>query len=312
MRKPRLIFMGTPDFALPTLNLLHACGDLDLVAVYTQPPKPAGRGQHLTLSPVHLYAQDHSLPIQTPENFRSDETVSTFKNFNADIAIVIAYGQILPKSILYSPRLGCYNIHASLLPRWRGAAPIQRAILAGDSQTGITLMKMDEGLDTGDMVASASIPILPTMNSQDLHDALGILGAKIMGETLTSILQEESSFLPQPLEGVTYASKILKEETRIHWDNPAEMILQKIRAFSPRPGAWFEWKQERYKILAASLIPSPHMTAVPGHTLDSYLSVACATGTALKIESIQKAGKSILPADLFLKGSPIPPGTSLT
>jgi len=302
----RLAFMGTPDFSVPVLTALIDAGH-DVAAVYCQPPRAAGRGQKERLSPVHAAAEDRGIEVRTPVNFKSEDDVAAFAALELDVAVVAAYGLILPAAILDAPKMGCLNVHASLLPRWRGAAPIQRAILAGDGETGVTIMQMDEGLDTGDMLLKESLPISSDTTAGSLHDALSEMGAGLIVEALAGLSAGEITPIPQPEDGVTYAQKIDKAESRIDWANSAAEIDRQIRAFAPWPGAWFEHEKTRIKILAATPISS---SGKPGALLDDALTVACGEG-AISISRLQRAGKGPMTAGEFLKGYDLPAGTVL-
>jgi methionyl-tRNA formyltransferase len=301
----RVVFMGTPEFAATALAALIAAGH-EIVAVYSQPPRPAGRGQDLRKSPVQRLAEGHGLPVLTPVSLKDAATQADFAAHRADVAVVAAYGLLLPQAILDAPTLGCLNIHASLLPRWRGAAPIQRAILAGDAETGITIMQMAAGLDTGPMLASARLAIAPDMNAGQLHDALAELGARLVVETLPRLPQPA---LPQPEEGVTYAAKISPAEARLDWSRSATMLERAVRAFAPQPGAWCELPGgERLKVLKAEIVPGQ---AAPGTILDDRLAIACGAG-ALRLTLVQKAGKKPMAAADFLRGAMLTKGTLLS
>ncbi|WP_374377991.1 methionyl-tRNA formyltransferase [Dongia sp.] len=301
----RVVFMGTPDFAASALAALIAAGH-EIVAVYSQPPRPAGRGQDVRKSPVQLLAESNALPVRHPVSLKNADEQTAFAALQADIAIVAAYGLILPKPVLATPRLGCLNIHASLLPRWRGAAPIQRAILAGDKETGITIMQMDEGLDTGAMLCRESLPIGPQMNAGSLHDALADLGARLIVKVLSAPLP---AAVPQPTEGVTYAAKISPAEAQIDWSKPAEELARQIRAFAPVPGAWCLMEDgARLKILEAQLATK---CGAPGVALDDELTIGCGEG-ALRLMLLQKAGKKAMPASEFLRGQKVPAGTGFS
>jgi methionyl-tRNA formyltransferase len=298
----RVVFMGTPDFAGAALAALIAAGH-EIAAVYSQPPRPAGRGQDLRKSPVQLLAEQYGLLVRHPVSLKMPEAQAEFAALGADIAVVAAYGLILPKAVLIAPRLGCLNIHASLLPRWRGAAPIQRAILAGDAETGITIMQMDEGLDTGAMLVKESLPIGPEMNAGALHDALADLGARLIVQTLAAPLLQA---VPQPAEGVTYAAKISPAEAQIDWSKPAAEIERQIRAFAPVPGAWCLMEDgARLKVLAADIAGK---SGTPGMALDDQLTVSCGRD-ALRLTLLQKAGKKAMNAGDFLRGQKVPAGT---
>lgn len=307
----RIIFMGTPDFSVPTLQNLKQAGH-EIVAVYTQPPRPAGRrGLDLTKSPVHQAAELLGIPVLTPLNFKAEEDRQTFRDFNADVAVVVAYGLLLPVAILEGTKLGCYNGHASLLPRWRGAAPIQRAIMAGDEKTGMIVMKMEKGLDTGPMALTREVEITQAMTAGELHDKLMLVGARAMVEAMEKLEADDLPLTPQPEEGVLYAAKIDKAETRIDFARPARDVHNHIRGLSPFPGAWFEseinGKPERIKVLA-SAIGEGHGPA--GQLLDDTLTVACGEG-AVRLTRLQKAGGKPLDAGDFLRGTHLPKGTTL-
>jgi methionyl-tRNA formyltransferase len=305
----RLIFMGTPDFAVPTLIELAARGH-EIVAVYTRAPKPAGRGMDLQVTPVECEARRLGLTVLTPKAFKDSEAQEAFRAFNADAAVVVAYGLILPKPVLEAPRLGCFNVHASLLPRWRGAAPINRAVMAGDGESGVTIMRMDEGLDTGAMAMSDRIPIEPDMTAGELHDALAPLGADLMLRALAAADRGSLTLTPQPDEGVTYAAKISKNETRIDWTKPWKDVHDHIRGLSPFPGAWFELNGARVKVLRSTKGDEGQITskAAPGTVLDDRLTIDCGEG-AVRLVQVQRAGKQPMQADEFLRGTPVKRGT---
>ncbi|MBL8710388.1 MAG: methionyl-tRNA formyltransferase [Rhodospirillaceae bacterium] len=300
----RVVFMGTPDFAASALAALIAAGH-EIVAVYAQPPRPAGRGQDLRKSPVQLLAEQHSLPVLTPVSLKDAEASHHFAAHRADVAVVAAYGLLLPPAILAVPKFGCLNIHASLLPRWRGAAPIQRAILAGDLATGVTIMQMDAGLDTGPMLKAAQVGIDPDMTAGRLHDRLAAVGAALIVETLAALPLPAT---PQPADGVTYAAKISPAEARLDWRKSGTLLERAVRAFAPVPGAWCELPDgQRLKVLAAELVPGP---GVPGEVLDDRLTIACGSG-ALRLTLVQKAGGKPMAAGDFLRGRPLASGTVL-
>ena len=301
----RIIFMGTPDFSVPVLKALHAAGH-EIVAVYSQPPRPAGRrGLELTPSAVHRAAEALGVPVLTPLNFKQAEDVERFGSFGADVAVVVAYGLLLPEPILSGTRLGCYNGHASLLPRWRGAAPIQRAIMAGDKETGMMVMKMDKGLDTGPVAMTGRVAIGENMTAGETHDLLSETGARLMVEAMAKLDRGDLPLTPQSNEGVLYAAKIGKEECRVDFARPAREVHNHMRGLSPFPGAWFEaeigGKVERIKVLHSELASG---SALPGTVIDDNLAIACSSG-AVRLTRLQKAGGKPLDADEFLRGTPL-------
>jgi methionyl-tRNA formyltransferase len=304
MMSLRLIFMGTPDFAVPTLLDLAARGH-DIVAVYTRAPRPAGRGLELQPTPVEREARRLSLPIHTPKTLKDAAAQEAFGAHGADAAVVVAYGLLLPKPVLVAPRLGCFNVHASLLPRWRGAAPINRAILAGDPQTGVSIMKMDEGLDTGPIAMQEPIAIAPDLTAGELHDALARLGADLMMRALAAAERGSLQFTPQPQIGVTYAEKISNPETRLDWTKPWKEVHDRIRGLSPYPGAWFEIDGLRVKALRSS---KSEGQGAPGTVLDDNLTIACGDG-AVRLSHLQRAGKQPMTSEEFLRGMQIKLGT---
>lgn len=305
-----IVFMGTPDFSVPVLNAIAAAGHR-VVAVYSQPPRPAGRGLSELKSPVHRRAEALGIPVRTPKNFKSDADRAAFADLRADAAVVVAYGLLLPAAVLDAPRLGCFNVHASKLPRWRGAAPIQRAIMAGDTVTAVNIMRMDEGLDTGPVCLGRDVPIAPTTTAGELHDTLSSLGAELMVDALADLEAGTLQAIPQPQAGITYAAKIDKRETRIDFAKTANDVANHIRGLSPFPGAWFEanlgGKSERIKVLHASTVAQ---TGEPGVLLDGGLTIACGDG-AIRIEELQRAGKQPMKAADFLRGARLEPGTRL-
>ncbi|WP_337267987.1 methionyl-tRNA formyltransferase [Oryzifoliimicrobium ureilyticus] len=309
----RIVFMGTPEFSVPTLRLLKDAGH-QIAAVYTQPPRPGGRrGLDLQKSPVHQAAELLGIPVFTPVNFKSDEDRQQFREIKADVAVVVAYGLLLPEAILNGTRYGCYNGHASLLPRWRGAAPIQRAIMAGDHKTGMMIMKMDKGLDTGPVALTREVEIGPDMTAGELHDKLMHVGARAMAEAMVGLESGSIVLTPQPEEGALYASKIEKGETRIDFGKAAEEVHNHIRALSPAPGAWCEveigGKQERIKVLRSERASG---AGEPGFVLESGSELVVACGSdAVRLTLLQKAGGRPLPAAEFLRGSQITVGMRL-
>ncbi len=302
----RLIFMGTPDFSVPVLEGLIEAGH-DVVCVYAQPPRPAGRGQKERLTPVHTCAEAHGIEVRTPISFKKADVQEAFARLNADVAIVVAYGLILPKAALDAPRFGCINIHASLLPRWRGAAPIQRAIQAGDAKSGVTIMQMDEGLDTGDMLAVSETVLTSETTAGMLHDALSQMGAELIVKVLDDLSAGHLEPVKQPAIGVTYATKLEKAEGRINWMQTASEIDALVRAFTPWPGVWFEYQNERIKVFSVARIDLT-CDAVPGTVLDDKLTVACGEG-AVQITELQRAGKKRAKAEDVLRGFPIEAGS---
>jgi len=300
-KKYRIIFMGTPDFSVPTLDALLQAGH-EIIAVYSQPPRRAGRGKKERLTPVHQFAADKGLLVRTPASLRKREPRKAFEALEADVAVVVAYGLLLGPKVLAAPKHGCLNLHGSLLPRWRGAAPIQRAIMAGDEQSGIEVMRMEAGLDTGPVCMSAKTSISPDMNAGELHDDLMLRGADLMVQALQKLQAGELSCTPQPDSGVTYAHKIDKAETRIDWSRPANEVHNHIRGLSPFPGAWFEvelnGKRERLKVLRSKVEQGNES---PGLVLDDQLLVSCASG-AVRLIELQRAGKRPMLAKELLRG----------
>lgn len=301
----RVVFMGTPEFSVPILTAIIGHG-YEVAAVYTQPPRPAGRrGLELTKSPVHEKAEQFGIPVFTPKSLRNAEEQEIFASLEADVAIVVAYGLLLPQAILDAPRLGCYNGHASLLPRWRGAAPIQRAIMAGDAETGMMIMKMDAGLDTGPVAMAEKVAITPDMTAGELHDRLSMIGADLMIRALGALERESLALQPQAEEGVTYAAKIDKAEARIDWSKPAKDVHNTIRGLSPFPGAWCEMEingaVERVKLQRSTLGEG---VGAPGTVLDDRLTIACGEG-AVRLVTLQRSGGKPLPAREFLRGAQV-------
>ncbi|MEQ1951373.1 methionyl-tRNA formyltransferase [Mesorhizobium sp. CN2-181] len=308
----RIIFMGTPDFSVPTLKALAEAGH-EILAVYTQPPRPAGRrGLDLTPSPVQREAERLGVTVRHPISLKSQAELEAFASLGADVAVVVAYGLLLPRAILEAPRLGCFNGHASLLPRWRGAAPIHRAIMAGDEATGVMVMKMEEGLDTGPVAASTRIPIGPDMTTGELHDRLSERGAVMMVEAMAELERGWLVLTPQADIGVTYAKKIDKAETRIDWSRPAQEVHDHIRGLSPFPGAWCEFpagaKKERLKLLRSKV---SYGEGAPGTVLDDRLTVACGSG-AVRLVEVQRAGGRSVEAQEFLRGAKLAHGDRLS
>jgi methionyl-tRNA formyltransferase len=301
----RLAFLGTPDFAVPTLTELVGQGH-DIAAVYSQPPRPKGRGYETDPTPVAKAAANFGIPVRTPLTLKNAEAQAAFAALDLDAAIVVAYGLLLPKPVLDAPKFGCFNLHGSLLPRWRGAAPIQRAIMAGDSETGVMVMRMEEGLDTGPVLMAERTPVARKTYGE-LHDELARLGADLMARAMSAIALGQASETPQPEEGATYAKKILKDEARIDWAKPARDLDCLIRGLSPFPGAWCELKGERLKVLFADPVEGK---GAPGEALDDKLTVACGDG-ALRLRSLQRPGKSAMAADDLLRGYAVPKGTML-
>ena len=313
----RVVFMGTPDFSVPTLAEIVGQGH-EVVAVYTQPPRPAGRGYELTKSPVHAKAESLGLTVATPTSLKGEEAIAAFRAHEADVAVVVAYGLILPKPILDAPHEGCLNLHASLLPRWRGAAPIHRAIMSGDTETGVMVMRMDEGLDTGPVCMVEKVAIGADETTKALHDRLATVGADLMGRALAALARGSLTCRPQADEGATYAKKIDKAEARIDWSKPARLVHAQIRGLSPFPGAWCEMtiggKAERVKILRSALAEGSGADGVaPGTVIGaegSALTVACGDG-AVRLVELQRAGAKPLGAEAFLRGAAIAAGTRL-
>ncbi|MBK8908452.1 MAG: methionyl-tRNA formyltransferase [Rhodospirillales bacterium] len=305
----RIVFMGTPPFAVPALSALIEAGH-DVASVYSQPPRPAGRGQRERLSAVHTVADHHRVPVRTPRSLEAPAEQEAIEALAADVGVVAAYGLILPKPVLDAPRLGCVNVHASLLPRWRGAAPIQHAILAGDAESGVTIMQMDEGLDTGPMIMRGAVPIGPHTTTAELHDTLAQLGAGLLVEALEGLANGALLPVPQPIEGVTYAAKLTRDAGRLDWTRPAAALERAVRALNPWPGTWFEHDGERIRVLVAETAPLPE-PAAPGVVLDDRLTIACGT-EALRPLSLQRSGRAAMPTAAFLRGHALPSGTRLT
>ncbi|HSD92518.1 MAG TPA: methionyl-tRNA formyltransferase [Methyloceanibacter sp.] len=304
----RIVFMGTPDFAVPTLRIIGEAGH-EIVAVYTQPPRAAGRGMALRKSPVHDVAERLGLPVLAPERLKAVEEQERFCALHADAAVVVAYGLILPRAILDGTRHGAFNLHASLLPRWRGAAPINRAIMAGDTETGASIMRITDGLDEGPVCLEIRVPIGRDETAGELHDVLAERGARLMAQALDALERGELDCRPQAEQGAIYAAKIERAETRIDWTRPAAQVHDMIRGLSPYPGAWFELeingKCERIKALRSTLVES---SGTPGAVLDDHLTIACGEG-AVRLTEVQRAGKRPMAAENFVRGVPLRPGT---
>jgi len=303
----RIAFMGTPDFALPTLDALIAAGH-DIAAVYTQPPRPAGRGKREQKSPVHRRAEAAGLPVFTPTSMKAEDEIARFEALGLDCAVVVAFGQILPVAVLDAPKYGCVNVHASLLPRWRGAAPIHRALMAGDHETGVCIMQMEAGLDTGPVLMRATTPIALEDTTESLHDRLAAMGGELINDALQGLADGTLTPHPQPEEGVTYAKKIDKAEARIDWARPAVEIDRLVRGLYPFPGAWTEVDGERLKILSGQLVEKGQGT--PGGVLDDALLIACGEG-AYRIDRAQRAGKAAMDRNVLLRGFSVPVGAKL-
>lgn len=303
----RIVFMGTPDFSVPLLAALIDAGH-DVICVYSQPPRKSGRGQKVNLTPVHAYAESKGIEVRTPLKLKDEADQQAFAELNADVAVVAAYGLILPKAILDAPKYGCLNAHASILPRWRGAAPIQRAIEAGDDVSGVTIMQMDEGLDTGDMLLIQPVPITKDTTGQSLHDELSFESARLVLEALRAVSGGFTKPQKQPEEGVTYAKKLEKAESQIDWTQSAMEIERRIRAFTPWPGSWFAKGKDRIKVIKAEVI---NLDGEPGTRLETDgLVIACAEG-ALKLITVQRSGKGATDAESFLRGFDIPVGETV-
>lgn len=305
----RLAFMGTPDFSVPVLDALVEAGH-EIAAVYSQPPRPAGRGKKLRRSPVHARAEELGLEVRTPPNFKASADRDAFAALGLDAAVVVAYGLILPQAILDAPRLGCVNLHASLLPRWRGAAPIQRAIMEGDDQTGVCAMLMEAGLDTGPVILTETTRIGPEDTAGALHDRLSAIGAGMIDRALQSLADGVLRPVPQREDGVLYAKKIDKAEARIDWTRPAAELDRLIRGLSPFPGAWCEIAGQRVKILLAAP-DETNGSGAPGEALDDALLIACGEGTALRLKTLQRAGKGAMSAKDVLRGFQVATGERL-
>jgi methionyl-tRNA formyltransferase len=306
----RLAFLGTPDFAVPTLAALIGAGH-EIACVYSQPPAPRGRGKAMRPSPVHAFALEHGLAARTPTSMRAPEEIAAFAALGLDAAVVVAFGQILPREVLEAPRLGAFNLHASLLPRWRGAAPIQRAIMAGDRTTGIQVMRMTEGLDEGPILVSTVTRIDALDTAGTLHDRLAALGAGLVAPALAAVERGEAVETPQAADGVTYAKKIKAKEARLRWERSAEEVDRRIRGLAPFPGAWFTAPTERGPVrIKALLSRREDGEGAPGDVLDDTLLIACAGG-AVRILKAQREGRAPQDAAEFLRGFPVPAGTTL-
>jgi methionyl-tRNA formyltransferase len=302
----RLAFMGSPDFAVPTLEAIISAGH-EVACVYSQPPRPAGRGKQLTQTAVHAAAARHGIEVRTPLNFKAQDDRDAFAALKLDVAVVVAYGLLLPKAILDAPRLGCFNLHGSILPRWRGAAPIHRAVMAGDTIAGVQVMKMDVGLDTGPVMLTATTPVTEDDTTGDVHDRLARLGAALMVEGLARLERGDAVLVPQTEDGLTYAAKITTAEARIDWTRPAPEVAAHIRGLSPFPGAWFEHEGQRIKVLHAL---SAAGQGKPGDVIDDMLTIACGAG-AVRLTRLQRAGKGQMTAEEFQRGARIPRGATL-
>jgi len=301
----RLVFMGTPDFAVPSLTALVGAGH-EVVCAYSQPARPAGRGKRSRASAVQVAAEKLGITVRTPDSLKKGAEQLVITSFNADAIIVVAYGLLLPKTILEDPCFGCLNVHASLLPRWRGAAPIQRALLAGDSETGISILRLDEGLDTGPVLMQRSLRITTGDNTGTLHDRLADMGGQLIVETLSELAGEGLVAVDQNDDGATYAGKIERSETELDWKKSADQLDRQVRALAPAPGAWFRCGKERVKVLACE--PIAGETGASGEVLDDALTIACGEG-ALRLLRLQREGRNVLEAAAFLRGLPLPPGT---
>lgn len=307
----KLVFMGTPDFSVPALDALASAGH-EIVAVYAQPPRPAGRGMARRPSPIHAKAEAFGLEVRTPRTLKTDEEQAAFAALGADAAVVIAYGLILPAPVLGAPRHGCFNVHASALPRWRGAAPIHRAVMAGDKETAVMVMRMDEGLDTGPVCMTDTVPIGPDVTTGELHDTLADRGARLIVKAMDTLEAGSLRCTPQPDAGATYAAKIDKAESRIDFTRPATEVHNHVRGLSPFPGAWFEaapqgGTPERIKVLRTELTEG---SGAPGEALDDRLTIACGNG-AVRLVTVQRAGKRAMTAEDVLRGFALPKGTRI-
>ena len=307
----RIAFLGTPDFAVPSLAALRDAG-YDIAAVYSQPLAPRGRGQALRPSPVQAFAESHGLPVRTPSSMRDPDEIAAFETLALDAAVVVAFGQILPRAVLEAPRLGSFNLHGSLLPRWRGAAPLQRAIMAGDRVTGVQVMRMTEGLDEGPVLASETVRIDALETAGTLHDRLAPIGARLMAATLAAVKRGEARETPQAEDGVTYAKKIRPKEARIDWSQPAEAVDRRIRGLSPFPGAWFVVPGDRGPVRVKALLSRVEDAHGPaGESLDDALLIGCGDG-AVRLLRVQREGRGVQAAEDFLRGFALPAGSRMT
>ena len=306
----RLAFLGTPDFAVVSLAAIVQAG-FDVACVYSQPPAPRGRGKKLAPSPVHAFADEHGIAVRTPASMRAPEEIAAFEALRLDAAVVVAFGQILPRQVLEAPRLGAFNVHASLLPRWRGAAPIQRAIMAGDRVTGVQVMRMTEGLDEGPVLMSETVRIDALETAGSLHDRLAPIGARLVVEAMGALARGEAVETPQAGEGLIYAKKIRPREARIRWSRPAEEVDRQIRGLSPHPGAWFNAPSERGPVRVKALLSrTEDADGQPGAVLDDGLLIACGKG-AVRILRAQREGRAAQDAEAFLRGFALPAGAVL-
>jgi methionyl-tRNA formyltransferase len=306
----RLVFLGTPEFSVAVLAALVEAGH-EIVCAYSQPPAPRGRGQALRPSPVHAFAESRGIPVRTPASMREPAEIEAFRALHADAAVVVAFGQILPAAVLEAPRLGSFNLHGSLLPRWRGAAPIQRAVMAGDELTGVQVMRMTEGLDEGPVLATATVRIGPLDTAGSIHDRLSAAAADLIVRTLPDIAAGRAVEAPQAEEGVTYAKKIKAREARIDWAKPGRELDRKIRGLSPFPGAWFLLPTDKGEVRVKALLSTfEDADGLPGQVLDDRLLVACGEG-AVRLLKVQREGRGAQDADVFLRGQPVAPGVTL-
>ena len=306
----RLAFLGTPDFSVPVLAALIEAGH-EIVAAYSQPPAPRGRGHALKPSPVHAFAESRGIPVRTPASMRDVAEIAAFQALGADAAVVVAFGQILPVEVIDAPKFGTLNLHASLLPRWRGAAPIQRAVMAGDAVTGVEVMRITEGLDEGPVLATATVRIGPLDTAGTVHDRLSAAAAELIVRTLPEVAAGRAVETPQAQDGVTYAKKIRAKEARIDWSKPGREVDWKIRGLSPFPGAWFVLPTEKGEVRVKALLSTyEEADGEPGTLLDDRLLVACGEG-AVRLLKVQREGKSAQDAEVFLRGQPVPAGTRL-